>query len=199
MRLSVVVLAGGRSRRMGRDKAALPVAGHGSLLGRQLALAAALQPRERLLSHRRDQHLAAPGDVRRIHDDGGAGPLGGVAAALGAMRGDALLVLAVDLPALQPDLLRRIVGAAPDFHGRVGVVPRGPGGPEPLAALLPRAALGLARERLARPETRAMRGFCEALVEAGLARWFDLAAWDEAGLRNWNHPSDRGGARPLRR
>ena len=60
MKLSAAIIAGGHSRRMGRDKALLPDATHGTLLQRQLHVLAALAPDEILLSCRAGQELPAP-------------------------------------------------------------------------------------------------------------------------------------------
>lgn len=175
---------------MGRDKASLPDAVHGTLLQRQLALIATLCPAEVLLSCRPEQDLAAPPQVRRIHDAGTHGPLGGLAALLEAMQGDLLLVLAVDLGKLGPALLARLAGAA---GPGCGVVPRSARGVEPLAALYPAALAGTARARLQAGRDLSLHAFVEAAVASGQLRWLDIAPADQAQFANWNTPDDLGG------
>lgn len=172
---------------MGRDKALLPEPVHGTLLQRQLAAVAALSPAEVLLSCRPDQRLPAPPSVRCIHDAGTLGPLGGLAALLEAMRGDMLLVLAVDLGRISPAMLERLVVAA--APGR-GVVPRTSRGAEPLAALYPAALVAEARARVEAGSDLALHTFVEAGVRGGQLRWLDLAPADEAAFANWNTPDD---------
>jgi molybdenum cofactor guanylyltransferase len=185
--LSAAIIAGGFSRRMGRDKALLPDPVHGTLLQRQLALVAALRPMEVLLSCRPSQDLPVPSGVRRIHDMGTQGPLAGLTALLEAMRGDMLLVLAVDLGRITPGLLERLaLAAAPGC----GVVPRSSHGPEPLAAFYPRALTAEARARLDAARDLSLHAFAEAAVARGQLRWFDLDAADTAQFANWNTPDE---------
>lgn len=93
-----LILAGGRSRRMGRDKAQLPWRG-GTLLDHLIDVL-----REAGVS---DVHVSGrQPDGRGIpdrHPD--LGPLGGLASALPVIADGALLVVPVDLPLLDPDLL----------------------------------------------------------------------------------------------
>ncbi|TMF59582.1 MAG: molybdenum cofactor guanylyltransferase, partial [Chloroflexi bacterium] len=98
---SLVILAGGRSRRMGRDKAGLP-AGDGTLLQH--------------LAHRLgpvvDETIVAGGSttlelagVRQIDDHHpGLGPLAGMHAGFLAARHTLVWVVACDLPDVEPAL-----------------------------------------------------------------------------------------------
>jgi molybdopterin-guanine dinucleotide biosynthesis protein A len=97
-----MVLAGGRSTRMGRDKALLDWHGQ-PLLKRQLdALRAAGMDDVRVSGDRPDYRGVA--DARP-----GLGPLAGLAAVAGETVGEAdLLVIPVDMPLLQAALLRRL-------------------------------------------------------------------------------------------
>lgn len=172
---------------MGRDKALLPDAAHGTLLQRQLALVAALAPGEILLSCRAGQALQVPSAVRRIHDAGTQGPLAGLAALLEAMCGDMLLVLAVDLGRITPEMLLRLIAAC---SPQCGTVPRSIHGPEPLAALYPAALAGEARHRLAAGGDLSLQGFIRAGIATGHLRWYDLPAADADLFANWNTPTD---------
>lgn len=116
---SLVVLAGGRSRRMGRPKAELPV-GDVTLLEWIVArLAPAFA--ETIVSG-----APAPSGVRGVEDRrAGVGPLGGVEAALAGMRTERAFVLACDMPRasvrLAAVLLARSLGheaAVPQVGGR---------------------------------------------------------------------------------
>jgi molybdopterin-guanine dinucleotide biosynthesis protein A len=97
-----VLLAGGLSTRMGRDKALLDWHGR-PLLERRLDALRASGVDEVRVSGRR------PG-YRGITDaQPGLGPLGGLAAVAAAVAGEAeLLVIPVDMPLLQAALLRRL-------------------------------------------------------------------------------------------
>jgi molybdopterin-guanine dinucleotide biosynthesis protein A len=97
-----VVLAGGRSTRMGRDKALLDWRGR-PLIERQLdALRASGVDGIRVSGQRPDYRGIADAQP-------GLGPLGGLAAVAAATGGEAELVaIPVDMPLLQAALLRRL-------------------------------------------------------------------------------------------
>ncbi|MFM7099869.1 MAG: molybdenum cofactor guanylyltransferase [Verrucomicrobiota bacterium] len=186
---SGLVLAGGRSRRMGTDKSRLILDGE-SLLARQLRLLAEVGASERLVS-------VAPGapptdwppGVGRVEDPvADAGPLAGVATGLAAARSPWVLVLAVDLPGLQVDFLRRLLTRAALVGGR-GVVPRTAAGWEPLAAVYPAGLATLAASRLAGPD-RSLQGFIRAALAHQALEIWEVPAEDRERLVNWNRPGD---------
>jgi molybdopterin-guanine dinucleotide biosynthesis protein A len=121
-----VVLAGGESRRMGRDKATLPTPG-GSLPGGAALRLAAVCP-EVVLA---DRGRGLVPELRSIGDGPGSGPAAGILGAALAYPGRSLLVLACDLPEVPEALLAEL--ARPS--GFDWVVPRWKGRVEPLAAL----------------------------------------------------------------
>src|SRR5258705_3033051 len=96
-------LAGGLATRFGgRDKSALLVDGY-AILDRQLA---ALAPAV-------DDVVIVGGARATVHDIvPGCGPLGGLHAALTAMRGDAVLLVACDMPYLSTPFLAYLLSLA---------------------------------------------------------------------------------------
>ena len=94
-RLAVVILAGGRSSRMGRDKAGLSLGGR-SLLSWIRATARQASPRVQVL--RRD---LLPG----------CGPLGGIQTALQKPPAPRVLFLSCDMPSVSPEWLRQVAAA----------------------------------------------------------------------------------------
>lgn len=130
-----LVLAGGRSTRMQHDKAALQYAGR-SQLERAIELATPLV--ERLfVSVRRDQ----TGDPLRarfpqIVDSGEVeGPIAGIAAAQSRYPDAAWLVLACDLPLLDPTTLRHLLRARCPERQATAYRSSRDGLPEPLCAI----------------------------------------------------------------
>lgn len=185
--LSGVVLAGGRSTRMGRDKAFLRRGGE-TLVRRQTGLLRAAGCTDVLISGRPGVDYGVP-DARTIIDAvENAGPLAGLVAALEAMHHERLLVLAVDLPAMSPQFLQRLAAWG---DARCGVVPYGPHGFEPLGACLPRAILALARTALERQSTSLQTLLGEA-ESSGLIRRLALSPEEERSFENWNRPEDVG-------
>ena len=128
---SGVVLSGGASRRMGRDKASLQLGGM-SLLELQVEKLRELGIRDILLSGARCPRL--PG-TRVIPDIlPGRGPLGGIYACLLAARCPACLVVSVDVPLVPPAALKGLRGA---YRGGVCAL-RHRGEEEPLIAVYER-------------------------------------------------------------
>jgi molybdopterin-guanine dinucleotide biosynthesis protein A len=136
-----VVLAGGASLRMGRDKALLPVLGETlpAWAARRLAMVCA----EVVVADRGRGLL--PG-FPSLPDGPGKGPAAGLLGAAAARPGRPLLVLACDLPQVPPDLLAEIV--SPESVD--GAFPRWCGGVEPLCALYGPAALDRLASRVGR-------------------------------------------------
>lgn len=186
--ISAVLLAGGRSVRMGRDKALLPHPGSGQpLVLHQLAKLRAAGATEIFLSIREGaDYPQVPADVPRLHDDGARGPMAGIAAALAAARQSRLLVLAVDLPGVTPTLLRDWLERTPSNQG---FVPLGAVGTEPLCALYPRAALPFFNHALAAGRF-ALRDVVAELLAAGLLHPLPLTPAEHEALANWNTPAD---------
>jgi molybdenum cofactor guanylyltransferase len=185
MNFSAVILAGGKSSRMGRDKAWLEVDGQ-RLLERQIARVRAAGAIGVFISGRTDADYAGF-DALVLHDEfAGAGPLAGVERALATTGSPMLLVLAVDLAAMSVDLLRQLAAGCAT---KVGVIPRVQGSIEPLAAFYPKSALALARSQLA-AGSFAVKDFAERAVQGGLCRYLELGTGEAANFANWNTPAD---------
>jgi molybdopterin-guanine dinucleotide biosynthesis protein A len=146
-----VVLAGGRSSRMGRDKAGLEIGGK-RLIERQLDLLAEAFS-EVVLSCRNVGDYAGL-EFRRIPDDENLprSPLSGIATALRRL-GRPVFVLAVDLPNVPPALIAALSHSL--VEGKASVVaPRAGGRIQGLCAAwspgaLPAIESGIAAGRLA--------------------------------------------------
>lgn len=192
MTFSAVILAGGKSSRMGRDKAWLEVAGE-TLLARQIKLARAAGATEVFLSGRANQDYSRF-EIPVVRDHfPDCGPLAGIESALRVCREAQLLVLAVDMPRFTVDLLQEL--RAQCEAGR-GIIPRCGGQLEPLAAFYPQAAGRLAGELLAAARARvgmAAPGaafFATHCVNEGLARFYDLSETAADYFVSWNQPQD---------
>ncbi len=210
MNFSAVILAGGKSSRMGRDKAWLEVNGQ-PLLARQLGLARELGAAEVFISGRADVDYDAFGCRVLLDKFAGAGPLAGIERALNAATLPLVLVLAVDLPEMNVEFLHRLgIGCAENM----GAIPRVNGNIEPLAAFYPKTSWKIAAESLetfwtaerrsptrhvampfhflAGSETGALgvKCFAEGCVQSGLARFVELPAAETRHFANWNSVAD---------
>ena len=180
------VLAGGESRRMGRDKARLRVKGE-LLWRRQVRVlrAAGLEP---LMIVRRPGQRTLTKTIACVRDVfEGAGPLAGVHAALAAAAAGWVAVLAVDMPRIEPAWFEWLRSHC--RPGR-GAVTRSGEGFEPLAAIYPREAGELARRRLLRGR-RSMQEFVAALAKAKRMKVVPIPAPKKLQVTNWNAPADR--------
>lgn len=179
-----VVLAGGQSSRMGRDKALLEVDGV-PLLHRSIEL---LRPHAKEILVIADPGKYSVDHATVIPDDSpGKGPLGGLVTALRHARYVRLLVLACDLPHINDRLLIHLKNA---LVGDVdAVVPRHGTLIEPLAAAYHRHAIEPFQEVLAADRLR----MSDALSEVK-TRFLDLVPGEEGWplelFRNINGPSD---------
>jgi molybdopterin-guanine dinucleotide biosynthesis protein A len=185
MNFSAVILAGGKSSRMGRDKAWLEVGGQ-SLLARQIGVVREFGAVEVFISGRANADYSGFG-CRVLRDNfPDAGPLAGIERALGAAQSPLLLVLAVDLPEMHWEFLQWL-GA--DCTDDFGAIPRVNENIEPLAAFYPKAAQSLAEVLLCAGK-KAVAGFAEQCVQSSLARFVELPASKVKYFANWNLPAD---------
>lgn len=148
-----VILTGGRSSRMGRDKADLPL-GDGTFLSR---LVEEYSPGFPVYVS-----VAEPGsrpEYRELSDlHPGMGPLAGLEAALKKTGADAVFLTATDLPFGTLDLARRLLAELGDADACV--IRRRDGGLEPAFGIYRRTCLA-ALERCLREGRRAVRSLLE--------------------------------------
>jgi molybdopterin-guanine dinucleotide biosynthesis protein A len=147
-------MAGGRSSRLGRDKALLEVAGE-TLLARAVRTLAQVCD-EVLVVGQAERTALVPG-VRVVPDERpGIGPLGGIATGLRAMTGDRLLAVATDMPLLSLPLLRHLLDLSPGFDV---TIPRVEGRTQQLHAVYARTCLPVIDAQLARDDFKIDRFF----------------------------------------
>jgi molybdopterin-guanine dinucleotide biosynthesis protein A len=183
--LTGVLLAGGRSARMGMDKAAM------AFDGEPLAVRVA-----RRLGECCDRVLVASGDGRRLAWLGleqvadpipDAGPLAGIVAGLEHAPGPAAAVAAVDMPFASPGVLRLLASLRGDADA---VVPVTDDGLEPLHAVYATSAAAALRSEL-ESGVRAVREAIEGL-RVRLVERLEWSPADPSGAfaRNLNRPAD---------
>ena len=105
-----LVLAGGKSRRMGRDKALLCYSGELTQLVRTVDLLSQLCSKV-FVSQRKDQSFPIPSKAEVVFDSIGTikGPLCGILSAMNAFPHAHWLVLACDLPFVTVSTLEKII------------------------------------------------------------------------------------------
>ena len=152
-RFSVVILAGGQSRRMGRDKRALPwtPAADGSpqtLLGHVVATVSRLTDDVVLVAND-DPGVAGARVVGDLYPRSGS--LGGIYSGLAAAAYDLAFIAAADMPFLNPTLILDLIGQGAHADA---VVPVTSGRPEPLHAVYRKAVQAPARRQIERRELK---------------------------------------------
>jgi molybdopterin-guanine dinucleotide biosynthesis protein A len=207
-RTAGIVLAGGRSTRMGRPKAGLEW--HGStLLHRVAGIVGRAVSGPVVVVRAPGQELPAlPTEVRVVEDAReGRGPLQGLAAGLAAVAPDAELayVSSTDVPLLHPDFVARVLGAAQRQEVDVAL-PVAHGFRHPLAAAYRTSLLAEIEELIAldrmRPAFLFERCRVHELDEEELLQHGGLARADPnlLSLMNVNDPAEyeraRGRAAP---
>ena len=180
-----MLLTGGLSTRMGRDKATL--VWHGQPLWiRQLELLRRLRL-ERIWISARQTPAWAPADVQAILDvPPSRGPLSGIAAALARLTTTHLLVLAVDLPNMTAEHMQSLLARARPARG---IVPENGKLLEPLCAVYPKEAAPIAAAALSGTD-RSMKSFARELLSADLLDKYDVQGEGAALYLNLNAPND---------
>ena len=180
MKLDAFVLAGGHSRRMGRDKTKVFLPNGTSLLAQVVQAIRPVSGRISIVRRASQDSLAFPEDVEPlpvVFDRGGeaAHPLWGLEASLRASTSEYALVVACDLPDLPTEFLRQLVEKA----CLNGVVAAAGEHVHPLVAVYPKVLADAARDG-ARSGI-SMQAFCRSCLRVqGQPEWF----------RNVNAPTD---------
>jgi molybdopterin-guanine dinucleotide biosynthesis protein A len=164
------LLAGGKSSRMGCNKALL-VAGGVPLIQRVADALSVVADRVTVIANLPEDYrfLGLPilGDAVA-----GVGPLGGITTALRATQSEVCLVLACDLPLVRPDLLRALIREA---RGADAAVPRTQDGDHPLCAVYARTGLAQAEAQIEAGDYKVTR-----FLERIRTRWVGPETWGKA-------------------
>jgi molybdopterin-guanine dinucleotide biosynthesis protein A len=183
--LTAVLLAGGESRRMGRDKATIEFEGQ-PLWQRQIGILRSLEP-ERIFVSSRIRPSWLPGDFDVLLDDPPSrGPLSGLTKALAAMRTTHLVALAVDMPFIIGEKLGALVTLGKPGCGIVPVIGKRA---EPLVAVYPGEALKDFLAALAGFDF-SLQGLVQTLARNQTVRLFPVPAEDRHLYRSVNEPGD---------
>jgi molybdopterin-guanine dinucleotide biosynthesis protein A len=190
--VTAFVLAGGKSSRMGSDKAFLRL-GEETLLLRALKVAGAVADNVRIVGDAKK--FASFGQVvEDVYRD--RGPLGGIHAALSNSATNWNLMLGVDLPFVGPELLKYLLARARESNATV-TVPRAGGGLQPLCAVYQRGFAELADQSLRECENKIDRLFTK--VESCVIDEDELvrSGFSAEMFQNLNTPEELEQARRL--
>jgi molybdopterin-guanine dinucleotide biosynthesis protein A len=193
--ITAFILAGGRSTRMGTDKAFVLLDGR-TLLAGALDLARSLTDDVRIVGDPSKFASFAP-----VVEDlfSGCGPLAGIHAALRSSQTDLNLLFAVDMPFLTPALLQYILGRAQDSDTAMVTVPRTAQGWQPLCAVYRREFASIAEKALRAGRYKIDALFTEAGAQAIGEPELQSAGFSLDLFSNLNTPDDLAEATSKRR
>jgi molybdopterin-guanine dinucleotide biosynthesis protein A len=184
--ISVGILAGGQSLRMGQDKAFLPIAGQPVVL-RVLECVSSVSDDVVLITNTPEKYRASTSCrmVKDIHP--GKGPLCGIHSALNVARYPHCLIVACDMPFLNAALLRYMADLIRDYDV---VVPRVNDRLETIHALYNRTCLASIERHLLQSEL-AVRSFFDD-VRVRVVESDEVARFDPLfrSFLNMNTPAD---------
>ena len=184
--VAAFILAGGKSRRMGADKAFVMLDGR-SLLQRALELARGVTLDFRIVGDSTKFAAFAPvvEDVFR-----GCGPLGGIHAALRASSAELNLILAVDVPFASRALLQYLIQRARSSPGASVTVARTGGGWQPLCAVYRRQFADAAERALQQGRYKIDALFVGASTLVIEEEELQAARFSPTMFRNLNTPAE---------
>lgn len=184
--ISVMVLAGGKSRRMGVNKALLELPSGETLIQQVINTLRPLSDDFVIVSN--TPELYAHLDARQVSDEFvGAGPLGGLHAGLQAVRHDWAFAVACDMPLVDHRLVRFMAVLT---EGHDAIVPLVEGEMEPLHALYNKSCLPALASHLEAGHRRMVSFFGDVRVRRVEAA--EIALFDPEGRTffNANTPED---------
>ena len=185
MTLTAVLLVGGLSQRMGRDKATLVIQGE-QLWEKQIKLLHELSPQALWISAR-ERPLWCHSHFETVTDQSPSrGPLSGLTASLDRLQTSHLLVLAIDLPRMTAEQLRKLWTLA---RPGCGVIPVNGENFEPLCAIYPVEAAAAARTALAGGDLSLQR-LAQTLIRENRAIAHPLSQAEKEFFHNVNTPTD---------
>lgn len=170
---------------MGTDKAFLQLEGR-TLLARAMEMALAVTGEVRIVGD--PAKFAAFG---RVIEDvyRGRGPLGGIHAALGSTSTDFNLMLAVDLPFVEPRFLDYLLGQARQTRAVV-TVPRAGGGLQPLCAVYRQEFAAFAERSLQQGKNKIDLLFAQVKTRVVEEKELATLHFSEDMFRNLNSPEE---------
>jgi molybdenum cofactor guanylyltransferase len=196
-KVSAIVLAGGKSSRMGQDKMWMTL--EGKPLIERVVLRLLPLADEVLMSARYPEQFEAflhslPIPALVVTDQyPGAGPLAGMHAGLNAARNDLALVIAADMPFVNVALIQHMIELAHDYDGvapRIYNPTKRAGELEPLHALYRRSCLTAIERHLAANDRQVFCFFQEVHIRYVEAEEMSAFDPDLLSFFNVNTPED---------
>jgi len=176
-KIPAVLFAGGKSSRMGRDKALLPFAGYPSLSEYQYRRLSNLFE-EVYISAKEDKFDFPAALIRDRYEE--SSPLVGIASLFETLEAEAVFILSVDAPFVDASVIDALMKKS---DGADAVIARSPGGKQPLCGIYKRSVLPAAQTHIAEDDHRIGN-----LLKRVRTRFADFE--EDALFVNLNHPHE---------
>jgi molybdopterin-guanine dinucleotide biosynthesis protein A len=181
-----VLLVGGESRRMGSDKALLRCSAGEPLWSRQLKLLAQVQPQCIWISARTNPTWSPAGIEVVLDLPPARGPLSGLCACLKRLETTHLIVLAIDMPRMIVDHVKKLCSLARPSQS---VLPVNGDYFEPLCAIYSKSAEPFASALLP-DKTYSLQRLSQRLIDEKLANSYPLSTAEKSLYLNVNRRED---------
>jgi len=182
-KIGAVILVGGKSRRMGRNKAYLSINGE-FFLSRLLAQ---LKEFEEVLLSADSAEKYACENIKIVEDIyPGCGPIGGIYSALRCCRSDYLLALGCDMPLFQKELAHYMTAFVDAYHDAFVLVTR-ENHAQPLCAIYSASAADILEEQIKAGNYRLLDSFQKMRVKYIPLR---CSIFDDSIVRGANTPEE---------
>jgi molybdopterin-guanine dinucleotide biosynthesis protein A len=189
--VTAFILAGGKSTRMGSDKAFVELDGR-TLLSQSLDLARSVTPDVRVVGDPAKFSPFAP-VVEDVFPN--CGPLAGIHAALRASPTDLNLILAVDVPFLSPALLQYLIKRARNSASATVTIAQAGGGWQPLCAVYRKQFADAAEQSLRAGHNRIDKLFEGTRTQVIREEELEAAGFPAKMFRNLNTQKELANAR----
>jgi molybdopterin-guanine dinucleotide biosynthesis protein A len=189
--VAAFILAGGKSTRMGTDKAFVALDGR-TLLARALELARSVTGDVRIVGDSEKFSPFAP-VVEDVFP--GCGPLGGIHAALRVSKKELNVVLAVDVPFASMALLQFLITRARGVSSAMATIPRTGGGWQPLCAVYRRGFADAAETALQAGRYKIDALFDDARTQVIREEELEVSGFSARMFRNLNTREELESAR----
>jgi len=175
--IPAVIFAGGKSSRMGKDKALLPFGNETTLAVYQYHRLASLFETVYLSTKEEKFIFEAPLIKDRYET---YSPLVGIVTAFETLGTDALFILSVDAPFVDADIIHILITS---WNGEDAVIARNFGEVQPLCGLYSQTILPLAKQEMEKGNHK-----LKMLLDEAKTRYIDFE--EEKAFLNLNHPHE---------
>ncbi len=176
-RMTAIIFAGGKSSRMGQDKALLPFAGYNTLSEFQYNKLTSLFNKV-YISSKEDKFDFETTVITDLYEE--SSPLVGIISLFETLEEDELFILSVDAPFVNEEVINKLMKHREKFDA---VIAKSPNGAQPLCGVYRRSILPLAQKHLEEGDHRLNNLLQEAHTQF-------ISFDDDVPFINLNHPHE---------